>query len=321
VVLLGNNLGLLASPRRGRSVLRALARVTAPGGQVIAGGLDPYDTAEPLHFAYHRSNRERGRMAGQIRMRARHKAMIGAWFDYLFLSRPGLAELVDGTGWCVSRFIGAGAGYVALLDKVAAWSFCSAHNNRTPCAPSSSTRPRFRSPRFRSPGSSPSRVRAAHGHSLLSPRATPRRPRGWIVAGDRYTPMPAALLASERDEFYLYDVMRLVPLRDAAVTLTPIASDTLGQAGFRAAQPGRPAVDVHVTADGRLAHLRTQVQDPAGGAPVWRDVWLSGVLEAGGVRWPRELRLTMSGAPYFALTARGLAVRERLDDERLRGPR
>jgi hypothetical protein len=50
-------------------------------------------------------------------------------------------------------------------------------------------------------------------------------------------------------------------------------------------------------------------------------VWLSGALEAGGVRWPRELRLTMNGAPYFELAARALAVRERLDDPRLAGPR
>jgi len=145
-------------------------------------------------------------------------------------------------------------------------------------------------------------------------------PRGWIVSGDRFQPMPASMLANERDEFYLYDVMRLVPLRAPGVTLTPVAPDSLGQAGFRAEQPGRPPVEVYVDADGRLAHLRTRVQDPSGGAPQRQDVWLAGTLEAGGVRWFREMRLTMNGAPYFGLTLRSLRVLPRVDDRRLSGP-
>jgi hypothetical protein len=145
-------------------------------------------------------------------------------------------------------------------------------------------------------------------------------PRGWIVSGAQFQPMPPAMLASERDEFYLYDVMRLVPLRAPGVTLTAIAPDSLGQAGFRAEQPGWPPVEVYVDAGGRLAHLRTQVRDPSGGAPVRQDVWLSGVMEAGGVRWFREMRLTMNGAPYFDLTLLSLRVLPRVDDPRLSGP-
>jgi hypothetical protein len=146
-------------------------------------------------------------------------------------------------------------------------------------------------------------------------------PRGWVVAGGRFDPMPPPLLANERDEFYLYDVMRLVPLRAPGVRLTTVPADTLGQPGFRAEQAGRPAVELHVDAGGRLAHLRTQVRDPGGGAPVWQDVWLAGVVEADGVRWPRELRLTMNGAPYFALAIDSLRTAARLDDARLAGPR
>lgn len=145
-------------------------------------------------------------------------------------------------------------------------------------------------------------------------------PRGWIVSGTQFQPMPPALLASERDEFYLYDVMRLVPLRAPGVTLTAIAPDSLGQAGFRAEQPGRPAVEVYVDARGRLAHLRTLVQDAGGGAPTRQDVWLSGTTQAGGVRWFREMRLTTNGAPFFDLTIRSLRVLPRADDPRLAGP-
>jgi hypothetical protein len=145
-------------------------------------------------------------------------------------------------------------------------------------------------------------------------------PRGWMVRGGQFQPMPPAMLANERDEFYLYEVMRLVPLRAPAVTLSAVAPDSLGQAGFRATQPGRPWVELYFDGDGRLAHLRTVVQDPSGGAPARQDVWLSGTLEAGGIRWPRELRITMNGAPYFDLTLRALRVLPRIDDPRLAGP-
>ena len=145
-------------------------------------------------------------------------------------------------------------------------------------------------------------------------------PRGWIVAGERVQPMPEAMLASERDEFYLYDVMRLVPLREPGVSLAVAAPDSLGQPGVRVERAGRPAVTLYVDGGGRLAHLRTEVRDPAGGAPVTQDVWLAGEIAADGVRWPRELRITQNGAPFFALTLRTLRVRPRVDDPRLAGP-
>lgn len=145
-------------------------------------------------------------------------------------------------------------------------------------------------------------------------------PRGWLVGANGTNPMPEAMLANERDEFYLYEVMRLVSLRDPEVVLTAVAPDSLGQAGFRAERPGRPAVELYVDAAGRLAHLRTRVADPGGGAAKTQDLWLGGALEADGVRWPATLRITMDGAPYFDLALRDLRVRPRLDDPRLRGP-
>ena len=145
-------------------------------------------------------------------------------------------------------------------------------------------------------------------------------PRGWLVNGEQFEPMAASLLASEREQFYLYDVMRLVPLRDAEVTLTAIPRDSAGNAGFRAERAGRPAVDVHVDGTGRLVHLRTRIPNPAGGAPVLQDIWLSGVIEASGIRWPRDLRIYLSDQPFFALTLRTLRVHDRVEDPRLKGP-
>ena len=146
-------------------------------------------------------------------------------------------------------------------------------------------------------------------------------PRGWMHAAGQFTPLSGTVLANERDEFFLYDVLRLVPLRSRAVTLAPAPSDSLGQLGVRASQPGRPDVTMYVDADGRLAHVSFLVADPSGGAAVRQDAWLEGTLEDGGIRWPRTLRLTMAGQPYFDLTMRALKVLPRLQDTLLAGPR
>ncbi len=146
-------------------------------------------------------------------------------------------------------------------------------------------------------------------------------PRGWLVRGGAFTPMSAAMLASERQEFYLYSAMRLVPLRDPGVALSPVPADSLGQRGIRARREGRPDVELYVDASGRLAHLRMVLPDAETGAPVRQDVWLGGSIEAEGVRWPRTMRITQEGAPFFDLTLRSLRVKPALVDTLLAGPR
>jgi SAM-dependent methyltransferase len=122
VVMYGNNLGLLSSRTKGRRLLRRLHRITTARGRIIGEILDPYPNAPPIHRAYHARNRKRGRMSGQIRIRIRYRDVATPWFDYLFLSREELENLVEGTGWRLARTYeddeGARAGlYVAVMEK------------------------------------------------------------------------------------------------------------------------------------------------------------------------------------------------------------
>jgi SAM-dependent methyltransferase len=103
VLLLGNNVGLLGSARTAPAVLAELARVTVPGGRLLLSGIDPFDTGDAEHLAYHRWNRERGRLPGQCRIRVRHGRLATEWFDYLFVSEAELRALVDGSPWTVAR--------------------------------------------------------------------------------------------------------------------------------------------------------------------------------------------------------------------------
>jgi hypothetical protein len=146
-------------------------------------------------------------------------------------------------------------------------------------------------------------------------------PRGWLVTGERFTPMPANMLASERSEFYLYELIRLVPLLDSGVTLSPAPPDTLAQPGIRVEQAGRPAALLYMDDRGRLVHVRMQVPSPQTGDLEWQDAWLAGVIESEGVRWPRNLRLLVNGKPYFELLLQSFKAMPRLTDPLLKGPR
>jgi SAM-dependent methyltransferase len=98
-LLLGNNLGLIEGPERAPAFLAALATLARPGARIIAQGTDPYGTTDPVHVAYHRRNRERGRLGGQLRLRLRYRLCATEWFDYLNCSVAELEQLLQGTRW------------------------------------------------------------------------------------------------------------------------------------------------------------------------------------------------------------------------------
>lgn len=117
VLLLGNNVGLLGSAETAPVVLAELARVTAPGGRLLVSGVDPFDTDDAEHLAYHRLNRGRGRLPGQCRIRLRDGTLTTEWFDYLFVSEPELRALVDGSAWTPTRWERDGHAYAVRLEK------------------------------------------------------------------------------------------------------------------------------------------------------------------------------------------------------------
>jgi SAM-dependent methyltransferase len=114
-MLLGSNLGLLASRVQAPRFLNALARLAAPDAVVLGQGMDPYQTSNQAHLAYHERNRGLGRLAGQIRMRVRYRNLATPWFDYLFTSVADLTPLLDGTAWTLDRCETADAIYLAFI--------------------------------------------------------------------------------------------------------------------------------------------------------------------------------------------------------------
>jgi SAM-dependent methyltransferase len=117
VVMLGNNLGLLAAPDAGRATLRRLHELTTARGRIVAESRDVTGTDDPAHLRYQEQNVRRGRLPGQIRIRIRYRDAATPWFDYLMVSPTELERLVDGTGWTVTRVLGSDDTYIAVLDK------------------------------------------------------------------------------------------------------------------------------------------------------------------------------------------------------------
>lgn len=118
IIMMGHNFGLFASYKRAKWLLKRFASMTTADGRIIAETTDPYKTENPAHLAYHQYNKKRGRMAGQMRFRIRYKRYATPWFDYLFVSKSDLEDILDGTGWTIERYIDSDKPtYVAILKK------------------------------------------------------------------------------------------------------------------------------------------------------------------------------------------------------------
>lgn len=118
VVMFGNNLGLLGTRARSRRILRRLHAITGDRGRIVGTNYDPHHTKNPHNISYHRRNRDRGLMPGQIRLRLRYRHLTSPWIEWLFFSPRELDELLDGTGWRTRRLLqGDDHEYAAVIEK------------------------------------------------------------------------------------------------------------------------------------------------------------------------------------------------------------
>lgn len=118
LLMLGNNFGLFGSFNRAKWLLKRFHKITSEKARIIAESMDPYKTDEPAHLEYHKFNRKRGRMSGQLRLRVRYKKYATPWFDYLLVSKDEMQNVLDGTGWQVKSFLDSDDPmYVAIIEK------------------------------------------------------------------------------------------------------------------------------------------------------------------------------------------------------------
>ncbi len=118
IIMFGNNFGLFGNFRKAKKLLRKLYKITTPNALIIAESNDPYKTDDPIHLSYHKFNKRRGRMGGQLKIRIRFRNYVGDWFDYLLVSKKEMKQILNGTGWKVKRYINSGGYmYIAVIEK------------------------------------------------------------------------------------------------------------------------------------------------------------------------------------------------------------
>jgi hypothetical protein len=131
---------------------------------------------------------------------------------------------------------------------------------------------------------------------------------GWLVRDGARTPMPAAMLTHERQQYAIYGLMRLVTLRDPGARFSPLPVMPEGRTGLRVRHPRAVPTDLFFS-NGKLVAATNRVDAPDGGAPIDQRFEFSGEIVGAGVRWPRSLRLFQSGQPYFSLDLATFAPR------------
>ncbi len=118
VIMFGNNFGLFGNFKKAKILLKKLHKITSPSALIVAESNDPYKTDDPAHISYHKFNKKRGRMPGQLRIRIRFRMYIGDWFDYLLVSKDEMKEILKHTGWRVKNFIDSDrTSYIAIIEK------------------------------------------------------------------------------------------------------------------------------------------------------------------------------------------------------------
>lgn len=119
VIMFGNNFGVFGNRKRAKWLLKRLYRMTSENARIIVDSLDPYKTNDPDHLRYHRFNKRRARMAGQLRIRVRYRKYVTPWFDYLLVSQPEMRNILDGTGWELNRVLTSlnSPAYITIIAK------------------------------------------------------------------------------------------------------------------------------------------------------------------------------------------------------------
>jgi SAM-dependent methyltransferase len=117
VLMLGANLGIMGDIDKIRGTLNELHRVTAEDGIIIGSSRNPFTTDNPAHLAYHEMNRRRGKPPALVRIRIGFGGRFGEWFHLLLMSQEELAEIIEPTGWAISKIFSLGSEYIAVLVK------------------------------------------------------------------------------------------------------------------------------------------------------------------------------------------------------------
>ena len=75
ILMMGNNFGLVKNPIHSIKVFKKIHSLTKDNAIIIAQSRSPYETNNKNHIKYQKSNTEKGKMPGQLKIRVRYQAI------------------------------------------------------------------------------------------------------------------------------------------------------------------------------------------------------------------------------------------------------
>ncbi|MHA2027042.1 MAG: class I SAM-dependent methyltransferase [Candidatus Thorarchaeota archaeon] len=117
IVLFGNNFGLMGTPEGVTKMLKGLYQITTSDAVVLAGSIDPEETDDEVHLAYHKKNRADDRPVGQIKLRNKYQDEVDDWWYLLLCGKKLMSELAEQAGWYLEKTIGGPQYNVGVLRK------------------------------------------------------------------------------------------------------------------------------------------------------------------------------------------------------------
>jgi hypothetical protein len=109
VVVMGNTFGVHDDDHSLRGFLAELRRITRDGGTLLTSTIDPLDTVDPAHLAYHEKNRSAGRPPGLVTVRLTYREAVSDWFPLWLTTRDEAEEAAEPAGWRLVEETAAGA--------------------------------------------------------------------------------------------------------------------------------------------------------------------------------------------------------------------
>jgi hypothetical protein len=145
-------------------------------------------------------------------------------------------------------------------------------------------------------------------------------PQGWLKRDTTFTALPEDILAEEQHQYYLYWLLRLMPLKEKGIKLHAVFPDSAGHAGFRVERAGRLPVIMYFDSTGAVVRMLTKFALPGPVAGDDQAIGLYGSTTSNGVRWFRRMQILRAGKPYFDLEVDSLAMKQSISDPLLAGP-
>ena len=120
ITMLGHNFGLFGDYKKAKKLLKQMYNITTPEALIIADTRDASKTKNPDHLNYQKLNKKKGRPLGQIRMRILFKNAKTGWFDYLFVSKKEMRDIIRDTGWKIKEICDSRDSdeFAVIMEKV-----------------------------------------------------------------------------------------------------------------------------------------------------------------------------------------------------------